>query len=93
MLGATPGLVVVLLAGAGVVRVVAATAAVATTVLGAAAGWWWARADLAADATRARRAFRHALASYLQLVTILMAGGAGVETAMFDAVAAGNGPA
>ena len=45
------------------------------------------------DARRARREFRHALASYLQLVTILMAGGAGVETAMFDAAAVGHGTA
>ena len=93
LLGATPGLLLVLLTVTGVVRVVAVTAALAATVLGAGGGWWWARVDLASDATKARRTFRHALACYLQLVTILMAGGAGVETAMFDAVAAGNGPA
>ena len=45
--------------------------------VGAAAGWCYARVDLAADAQRARRDFRHALAGYLELVTILMAGGAG----------------
>ncbi len=39
------------------------------------------------------REFRHALAAYLELVTILMAGGAGVETAMFDAVDIGRGSA
>ena len=31
-------------------------------------------------------------AAYLELVTILMAGGAGVETALFDAASAGHGP-
>src|SRR5690606_29297680 len=60
---------------------------------GAAAGWLYGRVDLRSDAERARREFRHALAAYLELVTILMAGGAGVETAMFDAAAIGDGPA
>src|SRR5690606_10536104 len=59
---------------------------------GVVAGWLYARADLRSDADKARREFRHALAAYLELVTILMAGGAGVETAMFDAAAAGEGP-
>jgi hypothetical protein len=53
----------------------------------------WARVDLASDAAKARREFRHALAAYLRLVTILMAGGAGVETAMFDAATIGQGRA
>ena len=57
------------------------------------AGWFYARLDLRSDAEKARREFRHALAAYLELVTILMAGGAGVETAMFDAAAIGEGPA
>lgn len=60
---------------------------------GAVAGWLFARVDLRSDATKARREFRHALAAYLELVTILIAGGAGVETAMFDAVAVGEGGA
>ena len=93
LLGAAPGLLLLIFAAAGVLREVPVTTAAAAVVVGAVAGWWWARADLAADAGKARRAFRHALASYLQLVTILMAGGAGVETAMFDAAAVGTGPA
>jgi Flp pilus assembly protein TadB len=93
LIGATPGVMLVLLTGTAVVTVVPVTVAALVAVIGAAAGWAWARVDLASDAARARREFRHALASYLQLVTILMAGGAGVETAMFDAVAVGRGRA
>lgn len=55
------------------------------------AGWFYARVDLASDAAKARGEFRHALAAYLELVTILMAGGAGVETSLFDAAALGRG--
>ncbi len=69
------------------------TVALLVTLVGTASGWLFARADLASDATKARREFRHALAAYLRLVTILMAGGAGVETAMFDAAAVGHGRA
>jgi Flp pilus assembly protein TadB len=62
-------------------------------VLGGAGGWLYARVDLRSDADKVRREFRHALAAYLDLVAILMAGGAGVETAMFDAADTGRGPA
>jgi hypothetical protein len=62
------------------------------SVVGGVAGWWWARVDLASDAANARRAFRHPVASNQHQVTILIAGGAGVETAMFDAAAIGAGP-
>ena len=89
-LAATPGIFLTLLAAAAVITVSPAVA-LGLTVAGAGAGWCYARVDLRSDADKARRAFRHALASYLELVTILMAGGAGVETAMFDAVAAGTG--
>jgi hypothetical protein len=44
-----------------------------------------------ADADRQRRAFRHALSAYLSLIQVLLAGGAGVETALTDAAAVGNG--
>jgi len=76
-----------------VASMVTITTAVAVIVVGVAAGWLWARVALTSEAVRARRAFRHALSSYLQLVTILMSGGAGVETAMFDAASIGTGPA
>lgn len=89
-LGVTAGALLTLLAAGGAIAITPIVA-LGLAVAGAAAGWGWARIDLRSDADRARRAFRHALASYLELVTILMAGGAGVETAMFDAVAAGTG--
>ena len=41
----------------------------------------------------ARREFRQALATYLDLVITLIVGGAGVETALADASAVGSGPA
>ena len=93
LLGATPGIALTLLAATSTLTTVRPLAAVAVLAGGGIGGWLWARVDLAGDAGRARRAFRHALAAYLQLVTILMSGGAGVETAMFDAVSIGRGPA
>ncbi len=91
LLLAAPGLALVLLSVAGGVAPVSPFVAVAAACVGAIAGWFYARIDLASDADKARRAFRHGLAGYLELVTILMSGGAGVETAMFDAVAVGRG--
>ena len=44
-----------------------------------------------ADATRRRRACRHALSSYLDLVAIRLAGGAGIDTALTDSAQAGGG--
>jgi tight adherence protein C len=93
LLGATPGFTLVVLSVTATLTVVSPGLALLTAMLSGAAGWCYARVDLAADAGRARRDFRHALASYLELVTILMAGGAGVETAMFDAAEVGRGPA
>lgn len=43
------------------------------------------------EADRKRRAFRHALSSYLDLVNVLLAGGAGIETALYAAADAGDG--
>ena len=62
-------------------------------LVAAAGGWLYALVDLRSDAKKARREFRHALASYLELVTILMAGGAGVETSLYDAAEIGRGRA
>jgi tight adherence protein C len=42
-------------------------------------------------ADKRRRAFRHALSSYLDLVNVLLAGGAGIETALYAAADAGDG--
>jgi tight adherence protein C len=43
------------------------------------------------EAQRRRRAFRHTLSSYLDLVNVLLAGGAGIETALHAAADAGDG--
>jgi tight adherence protein C len=43
------------------------------------------------QAENRRRAFRHALSSYLDLVNVLLAGGAGIETALYAAADAGDG--
>lgn len=43
------------------------------------------------EAERRRRAFRHAFSSYLDLVNVLLAGGAGIETALYAAADAGDG--
>ncbi|MFV0526584.1 MAG: hypothetical protein ACK5RL_19025 [Acidimicrobiales bacterium] len=59
----------------------------------AALGWLWAVPDLHQDAESARRSLRHAVAAYLELVTILLAGGAGPDSAMYAAVEVGRGPA
>jgi Flp pilus assembly protein TadB len=43
------------------------------------------------QAAARRRSFRHALSSYLDLVNVLLAGGAGIETSMVAAADAGDG--
>lgn len=43
------------------------------------------------EAIQRRRDFRHALSSYLDLVVVALAGGAGVETALNDAASIGRG--
>ena len=43
------------------------------------------------SAEKRRRAFRYALSAYLDLVNVLLAGGAGIETALYAAADAGDG--
>jgi Flp pilus assembly protein TadB len=43
------------------------------------------------EAERRRRAFRHALSSYLDLVNVILAGGGGIETSLHSAAEAGDG--
>jgi hypothetical protein len=43
------------------------------------------------EAERRRSTFRHALSAYLNLIRVLLAGGAGVDGALFDAVGIGHG--
>jgi len=57
----------------------------------AAAGFVMPNYLLRDEAERRRRAFRHALSSYLDLVNVLLAGGAGTETALYAAADAGDG--
>ncbi len=43
------------------------------------------------EAQKRRRAFRHALSSYLDLVNVILAGGGGIETSLHAAAEAGDG--
>lgn len=47
--------------------------------------------ELRAQAAERRRSFRHALGCFLDLVAVRLAGGAGVESALTDSAAAGQG--
>ena len=67
-----------------------AMAAVASLAL-AMAGYLLPDSLLRARAAERRRAFRYALSSYLDLVTVILAAGTGVETALLDAAGAGSG--
>ena len=79
VLFAAPGLLALALGPLDVITWVSLPMALLVTVAGAVAGWFYALIDLRSDAAKARREFVSSLASYLDLVSILMAGGAGVE--------------
>lgn len=57
----------------------------------AAAGFVLPDLALTEEAARRRRAFRHALSAYLDLVNVILAGGGGIETALHAAAEAGDG--
>lgn len=59
---------------------------------GAAMGLHLPRLTLARRAHVARRDFRSSLSSYLDLVSMMLAGGAGIETALVAASRVGDGP-
>lgn len=90
LLGALPGILAVV-SGDLIFRLSPLVALLLATV-GAVAGWFYAIVDLKSDAEKRRREFKHSLTTFLELVTILMAGGAGVQTALYDAAAIGHGP-
>lgn len=54
-------------------------------------GFLLPEASLRDEAERRRRAFRHALSSYLDLVNVILAGGGGIETSLYAAADAGDG--
>jgi hypothetical protein len=93
VLGGTPAMAFLALHTTQVLTVFPPALLLCAVVAGAVCGWFYALIDLTSDAKKSRREFRHALASYLELVTILMAGGAGTETALYDAAAIGRGSA
>ena len=87
---------------AGVVVAFAAVLAVASTplapgfafalsVCAIAVGFVTPDVTLRSQAARRRNAFRHALSSYLDLVNVLLSGGAGIETSLEAAADAGDG--
>lgn len=61
-------------------------------VAGAALGLQLPRLTLTQRARTARRDFRTSLSSYLDLVSMMLAGGAGIETALVAASRVGDGP-
>lgn len=86
---AVPILSGLLLAPAGV-SVPAGFLGLAAVVLGL-AGFFYPDLGLAERVERRRRGFRHALSAYLDLVTIILAGGGGLETALQSAADSGEG--
>ena len=60
-------------------------------VLGAVGGFLYPDAALRSEAAKRRREFRRALSAFLDLVTIILAGGGGVESALDIAARAGDG--
>lgn len=94
LLGAVGGFAGTVLVGAGLsmagIAPPAPVIAVGAVAAGA-GGFLLPAALLAEEAERRRRAFRHALSAYLDLVNVILAGGGGIETALHAAADAGDG--
>ncbi len=90
-IGAAPGILALGISPTDLVDFVSPIVAILLTLAGAAAGWVYSVFDLRSDAEAKRREFRHALAAYLELVAILQAGGAGTQSALYDAATIGRG--
>ena len=69
-----------------------AGACLAASVVGAIVGFQFPVWQLRDRAREARRNFRASFSAYLDLVSILLAGGAGIETALVAASRVGDGP-
>lgn len=94
LVGALGGLTVPLLvwAGLGLTGIRLPVAGIlGLSVAAAVAGWVLPDHGLAEQAERRRKAFRHALSSYLDLVNVIIAGGGGIQTALYTAAEAGDG--
>jgi Flp pilus assembly protein TadB len=65
--------------------------ALAAALAGLIGGFLVPDLTIKSQAAHRRDAFRHALSSYLDLVNVLLAGGAGIETALEAAAEAGDG--
>ncbi len=92
-IGATPGVLALGLSPTGAISVLTPAVGLLLLVAGAVGGWVFSVFDLRSDAEKKRREFRHALSSYLELVAILQAGGAGVMSALYDGATIGRGSA
>ena len=94
LLAATAGLSLPLLTGAalvvGGVSVNPALIIIGSAVL-AVGGFFYPDLPLSEQVGKRQQAFRHALSSWLDLVTIILAGGGGIETALTGAAEAGDG--
>ena len=64
---------------------------ISTSLVLALAGFFYPDLPLAEQVERRQQAFRHALSSWLDLVTIILAGGGGIETALSGAAESGDG--
>jgi tight adherence protein C len=94
LVGSVGGLTGAALVGAGLSMLgfgLPIGAAVVFALLCGAAGFVLPDIALADRARRRQRAFRHALSAYLDLVNIILAGGGGLETALYSAADAGDG--
>lgn len=68
-------------------------APIGTAITLAIAGFFAAELAVRSEAAQHRAAFRHAFGSFLDLVVVSLAGGAGVDQALDDAASVGTGPA
>lgn len=94
LVGAVGGMLGVLLIGTGLTVAGVAPPPIVLIVFAigvGVGGFLFPDWSLREEAERRRRAFRHALSSYLDLVNVILAGGGGIETSLHAAADAGDG--